>query len=178
MKNRLQGVLLAAVSALAITLMPNIADAQQVQQGDLSLGAGLAYSSGVGAGGWDNDFGVRVDGYYAITSRIRLGADFTYYFPKSQGGVDMTVWDLGLHGHYILLDQNDLLIYGLAGIGITGLSASWSGGSNSDSEMGLNLGSGLEYNLGFAALFGEIKLTGLGGDADQFSLNGGLRFRL
>jgi len=174
---QIHGLFMAAITAAALLLLPNLADAQQIQQGDLSLGAGLTYSSGVGSGNLDNDFGVRVDGYYAITSKIRLGADFTYFFPKSSGGVDMTVWDLGLHGQYLLLDQDDLLIYGLAGIGITGMSVSFSGGSSSESEMGLNLGSGVEYNLGFAALFGEIKLTGLGGDADQFSINSGLRFR-
>jgi hypothetical protein len=40
----------------------------------------------------------------------------------------------------------------------------------------LNLGGGVEYALDFADLFGEVKLGGLGGDADQFVVGAGLRF--
>ena len=47
------------------------------------MGAGLVFGSGVGSGDLDNDLGVRVDGYYAITPVIRAGGDFTFYFPSS-----------------------------------------------------------------------------------------------
>lgn len=154
------------------------------EAGDFKLGVGLTFGSGVGFGDLDNDFGIRADGYYSITPEIRAGGDFTFYFPKSEGGSDITVWELNLNGNYIFLENEGLLLYGLAGINITGFSVEFDspfgGGtsSNSDTETGLNLGGGVEYPLDFADLFGEIKLGGLGGNADQFVLGAGLRFSL
>lgn len=165
----------------------NSAEAQ-TEEGDIKLGVGLAFGSGVGAfGSLDNDIGIRVDGYYAITPEIRAGADFTFYFPKSEGDVDLTVWELNFNGNYIFLDEDGLLVYALAGINITGISIDVPsvdtgfgtfGGSSSESEFGLNLGGGLEYALDFADLFAEAKLGNLGGNADQFALGVGLRFPL
>jgi len=158
----------------------------QIEQGDFKLGGGLVFGSGVGFGSLDNDLGVRVDGYYAFTPVIRAGGDFTFYFPKSEGGVDATVWELNFNGHYVFLDDDGLVVYGLGGLNITGFSIDFGTvttggqtfdiGSESDTEVGLNLGAGLEYALDFADLFAEIKLGGLGGDADQFVLGAGLRF--
>lgn len=166
-----------ALTAMALMLMPNVADAQS-QEGDVKLGVGLAYGSGVGFGSLDNDLGIRVDGYYGLTNDIRLGADFTFYLPKSESGVDLTVWELGLNGNYLFVNESDLIVYALAGINITGVSMDFGNGSSSSSEMGLNLGGGVEYDLDFADLFGELKLAGLGGDADQFTIGAGLRFPL
>ena len=149
------------------------------------MGAGLVFGSGVGFGSLDNDLGVRVDGYYAFTPVIRAGGDFTFYFPKSEGDVDATVWELNFNGQYVFLDDDGLIVYALGGLNITGLSIDTPsvtvggqtfGGSSSETEIGLNLGGGLEYNLDFADLFAELKLGGLGGDADQFVLGAGLRF--
>jgi opacity protein-like surface antigen len=164
-----------------------------VQEGDIKIGAGLVFGSGIGSGDFDNDLGIRVDGYYAITPEFRAGGDFTFYFPKKEELNDnfgssvtnkkLTVWELNLNGNYIFLDEDDMIIYGLAGVNITGISASRdvntnvgnSSGSDSTSELGLNLGGGIEYALDFADFFGEVKLGGLGGDADQFVLGVGLR---
>jgi len=162
----------------------NSAEAQ-TEEGDIKLGVGLAFGSGVGFAGLDNDLGIRVDGYYAVTPEIRAGADFTFYFPKSEGDVDLTVWELNFNGNYIFLDEDGLMVYALAGINITGITIDVPsvdtgfgtfGGSSSESEFGLNLGGGLEYALDFADLFAEAKLGNLGGNADQFALGVGLRF--
>jgi len=162
------------------------------QAQDFKVGAGLAFGSGVGySGDLDNDLGLRVDGYYGITPEIRIGGDFTFYLPKSVeqttfGGTTIettsTVWELNLNGHYIFYDEDNLSIYGLGGINITGLSTESEGGgssqSNSNSEAGLNLGGGLDYGMDFGTIFGEVKLGNLGGDADQFVIGAGVRFGL
>jgi len=149
----------------------------QVQEGDFKIGAGLSFGSGVGFGGLDNDLGIRVDAYHAFTDEIRGGGDFTFYLPKSEGGVDITVWELNLNGNYVFYNEAELIGYALAGINITGLNLSGDNGfDSSDTEIGLNLGAGLEYGLDFADLFAEAKLGNLGGNADQFVLSAGLRF--
>ncbi len=164
-----------------------------VQEGDIKAGIGLVFGTGIGGfGGFDNDLGIRADGYYAITPVIRVGGDFTFYFPDTvtESGFGetfestLTVWELNLNGQYIFLDEDDLILYGLGGINITGINISSEAstdfggfsGSESDSEIGLNLGGGVEYNLDFADLFAEAKLGGLGGNANQFVLGAGLRF--
>lgn len=157
----------------------------QTEEGDFKIGGGLVFGSGVGAGTLDNDLGIRVDGYYAFTPEIRGGGDFTFYLPKSEGEVDLTVWELNFNGNYIFHDEEGLMVYGLGGINITGVTVDTPsstiggqtfGGSSSDTEIGLNLGGGLEYALDFADLFAEAKLGNLGGNADQFVLGAGLRF--
>lgn len=150
---------------------------QTLESDEFKVGVGLVFGSGIGGfNSLDNDLGIRVDGYYPINPDIRVGGDFVFYFPKSDSGVDMTVWELNFNGNYIFLQEDELTLYGLAGINITGISISSDNFSDSDSEIGLNLGAGVEYPLDFADLFGEFKFGGIGGDADQFVLGGGLRF--
>lgn len=181
-------IIYSIVLLLGLSMMFGAAAHAQTEEGDIKLGVGLVFGSGVGFGGFDgssldNDLGIRVDGYYAITEVIRAGGDFTYYFPKSDGPVSTNVWELNLNGHYIFMEEDELILYGLAGINITGLSVDYDdneffGGSYSDSEFGLNLGGGVEYDLDFADLFAEAKIGNLGGNANQFVLGVGLRFSL
>lgn len=163
------------------TAFQNEASAQ-VEEGDFKLGAGLAFGTGVGFWGNDNDLGLRADGYYAFTDVIRGGGDFTFYFPKDDNGATFTVWELNINGHYLFVNDGELTLYGLGGINVTGLNFSyddtWGSASGSDEEFGINLGGGLEYALDFADFFAEAKLGGLGGNANQFVIGAGLRFAL
>lgn len=192
---KLLAIIFATALIFGTSSITNTASAQtegSVQEGDFKAGIGLAFGTGIGGfGGFDNDLGIRADGYYAFTPEIRAGGDFTFYFPDSQSEsfgnetweTKLTVWELNLNGHYIFLDEDGLIVYALGGINITGISISQSGstqfgdfgGDTSDSEFGLNLGGGLEYNLDFADLFAEAKLGNLGGNANQFVLGAGLR---
>ncbi len=189
-------IIFATALLFGTSSITNLVHAQtegSVQEGDLKAGIGLVFGTGIGGfGGFDNDLGIRADGYYAITPLIRVGGDFTFYFPDTVSESifgesfesTLTVWELNLNGQYIFMDEDDLILYGLGGINITGIRISSEGssgfgdvsGSQSDSEIGLNLGGGVEYALDFADLFAEAKLGGLGGNANQFVLGAGLRF--
>ncbi|WP_340102695.1 outer membrane beta-barrel protein [Rhodohalobacter sp. 8-1] len=176
---KLLTILIVTTTIFTTSSLFNFASAQ-TEEGDIKIGAGLAFGSGVAAGSLDNDLGIRVDGYYTLKPEIRVGGDFTFYFPKSEGDFELTVWELNFNGNYIFLEEDGLMAYGIGGINITGFSQEFPTGSgvnsSSDSEFGLNLGAGLEYVLDFADFFAEVKLGGLGGDADQFVLGAGLRF--
>ncbi|PWN07025.1 hypothetical protein [Rhodohalobacter mucosus] len=82
--------------------------AAQTQEGDIKLGAGLVFGSGVGFESLDNDLGIRVDGSYMFTQEIRGAADFTFYFPKSESGGDVTVWELNFNGHYLFINDESM----------------------------------------------------------------------
>ncbi len=130
----------------------------------ISVGGGLGYGTNIEA------LGLKVDGVYTINEDFRAGADIIYYFEDS----DVTFWELNLNGNYIFTQDESMIIYGLAGINYARQSVSTEWGSWSNSEVGLNIGAGLEYDLGFATIAPEIKyaLSSL----DQLVISAGLRF--
>ncbi|MFH5832435.1 outer membrane beta-barrel protein [Halalkalibaculum sp. DA3122] len=149
------------------------------QTGEIKIGGGLIFGSGVtGIDQVDNDLGIRVDGIYTINEEFRAGADLGFYFPHEENGFKQTVWELNFNGNYIFHSEEELLLYGLGGLNITSISFDQSSqgftASGSDSEVGLNLGGGLEYGLNFGDLFAELKYVL--SDADQLVLGAGVRF--
>ena len=157
--------------------------AYSTAEAQFKLGAGLTYGSGVlegsGSDDWQNDLGLTVDGYYSISREITAVAGFTYSLPKDEGGRTITVWELNFNGNYAFINDEEMMVYALAGLNITGISSEFDGGGDSsDSETGLNLGAGIEYVMSFGDLFGEAKMANVGGDADQFVVGVGVRFPL
>lgn len=145
----------------------------------VKAGAGLMYGSEI------EQVGLRGDAVYQINDEFRIVGDLGFYFPDKTdfgGGDEMTVrwWELNGNVNYIFYsdEEQNLMAYGLGGLNFLNISVkSDIGGStstNSDSEVGLNLGAGIEYGLDFADLFGELKFVV--GDADQLNLGAGLRF--
>lgn len=170
----------------------------QNMEGDFVVGGGLVYGTGVfDFGDEDIDIGLQVNGYYSVTPEIRVGGDFTYFFPVTFEFSDeffgtqveeedkYTITEVNINGHYLFVNESDLIVYALAGINIARFSNEYTYTENgfsesesfSDSETGLNLGAGLEYALDFANFYAEAKLSNVGGDLDQFVLGVGLRFK-
>lgn len=138
------------------------------QEGRVQLGPGLAY------GGEAENLGISVDGYYTINEQFRAGAAFIYFFPED----NINHYTVDLNGNYIFHREEPWMAYGIAGLNI--FTYSWDsdveGIDGSESELGLNLGAGVEYTRNFGNLFGELKLAGVGGDANQLVLGAGVRF--
>lgn len=139
------------------------------QEGTITVGPGLVYGSEI------ENLGINVDGYYTINEQFRAGIGLIYFFPDSQNGFDFNWFDFNINGQYVFYSEDNLNAYGLAGINIAFLKVEAGGNSNSESEAGLNLGAGVEFVQDFGNIFGEVRLAGLGGDADQFVLGGGVR---
>ncbi len=140
------------------------------QEGAIVVGPGLAYGSEV------EKLGIKVDGYYSINEEFRAGLDLVYYFPDSEGGIDVNFFGFNINGNYIFYSEESIKAYALAGINILRVKVEAGGNSNTNSETGLNLGAGIEFVQDFGNIFGEFRLAGLGGDADQFVLGAGVRF--
>src|SRR5690625_1861060 len=84
--------------------------------------------------------------------------------------------------NYIFYNENDVMFYALGTLGIHYAKVSWDGpsgsewsgrASGSDTELGLGLGAGVEYNLGSMNLYAEPRLFLSG--FEQFSLAAGRR---
>ena len=149
---------------ISVGLSTNTA-AQVVEEGDITAGGGITFTTGVGSG----EIGINAGGYYSITDEIRAGASLHLFFG------DFSPTQFNIDGHYIFKNEDDLVIYALAGIGYWSWSYSGVWGSVSASTTGLNLGGGLEYELDSITLFGEAKLTTIGDM--PLSISGGVRFR-
>ncbi|SMO68560.1 outer membrane protein [Fodinibius sediminis] len=134
----------------------------------LSIGGGIKYGSEVEA------IGIQAGAQYAFTPEISGHADFSIFFPENYDW-----WALNINGHYNFLADEDMKVYGLAGLNYATLNISYDlgefgSGSVSSSELGLNLGGGAEFGMDFANIFTELKYVL--GNADQLALSAGLRF--
>jgi len=160
--------LLSVIIAFAFTLAIHTSTQAQVTvEEDITGGIGLSFGTNIGAFG-GSDPGINVNGYYTITDEIRAGGKFIYYL-ISQDGVSAS--ELNIDGHYMVKNEDDLIIYGLAGLSYGHVS--W--GSGSGGNTGLNVGGGAEYDLGDFSLYAEPKFT-LGGFG-QIQLSAGARMR-
>lgn len=151
-------------SILLVTVLFIFGSVQQ-GQAQIQLGGGLAFGTDV------EEIGLQVNGTYSVTPEIRIAPDFTYYFADDIGTTDVNYSELNVNGHYIFAtnETNELVVYGLAGLHIAFIEV----GALSDNDVGINLGTGLEYNVGFGNLFGEVKFN-VGG-FEQFGLAAGVR---
>ncbi len=140
------------------------------QQGDITAGGGLTLTTGVGSGG-SGEIGINGNGFYAITDEIRAGLGISLFFG------DFSPTQINIDGHYLFINENGLGVYGLAGLGYWRWTFDLGpfGGTVSTTTSGLNLGGGVEYDLGNFLLFGEAKLTTIGGT--PFNITGGIRLR-
>lgn len=141
------------------------------QQGDITAGGGLTLTTGFGSGS-GGEVGININGFYAITDDIRAGLGLSLFFG------DFSPTQFNIDGHYLFINEDDLGVYALAGLGIWRWSTPDLGfgfGSVSFSTSGLNLGAGVEYDMGSFLLFGEAKLTTIAGT--PFNFTGGVRLR-
>ncbi len=170
------------ISSLALIFML-VAGVSKAQDSKLLLGGGLAYATDI------NTAAIFVKGNYAITEKFEAAAQFTYFFPKKYGGLDVKYhWmALDLDGHYVFAKQEKMTFYGLAGLNIfmvripsykiTVYGQTVETPSSSNSDMGLNIGAGGRFGLSdkLSAL-GEVKYVI--GNGSYLQINAGILFAL
>ncbi|WP_138429730.1 outer membrane protein [Fodinibius saliphilus] len=141
---------------------------------DFKAGGGLAYGTEI------ESIGIQAGAVVGFNESFRGAADFVYFFGKEENGVDTSWWELNANVHYVFLSEATTTVYALGGLNYATVEATVSSGgftaSASNSEVGLNLGGGAEFGLGFADLYTELKYVL--GDADQLGISAGLRFGL
>ena len=150
----------------------------EAQQDDQLIGAGLAYGSEI------EKLGIQLSYYYFLTAALAIGGDFIFFFPESAtfNGVKTTAsfYTLNVMAHYIFFTTLTMRAYALAGLNFAIFGFKTSGGgvsfSDSSSELGLNVGAGLEFALAAGFLYLELKY--ILGQADQLVAAAGYRIRL
>jgi outer membrane immunogenic protein len=111
---------------------------------------------------------------------LRVGGDFVFYLPFSQSNVDLFWFSLNPGAQFVFDLGVPLHPYIEAGLAIAIIHESLKGGgaTNTDTELGLNLGGGAEYDLSFARAFGALRFQFVGDSRDQAEFIGGLRWAL
>lgn len=150
--------------SLFVCAMTQFAFAQD--HSDISIGAGVAYGLDI------EEIGIQLNGQYTLNDKMRVGADFIYWLTNDDFG-DYTALEVNTSLQYLLYNNNNLIFYGLGSLGVHYVSYSFLSASVTDTELGLGLGAGLEYNIGGIKLYTEprIYLSGL----DQFQISAGVR---
>lgn len=133
--------------------------------------------------GADTEFGINA-GFYmplAAVEGLAVGVDGTYFLPMSEEAsgfeIDTTWWEANLNGRYGFVAEESMGVYGLAGLQYASVSVETNVPGFDDateSEIGINVGVGADFMVGFGGLFLEARYA-IGG-FEQFGVYGGLRF--
>jgi len=152
------------------------ASAQSVD-GAVRIGAHLGYGTDI------ESFGIGARGDYAVSPSILIAPDFMYYFGKSDFGFETNWFDINLNGNYLIeINNPDLVPYALAGlnVAVTSLKCDEILGAlcneSNNTEIGLNLGGGMDYTVGMLILFSELRVVI--GEASQVVIATGVKFPL
>lgn len=169
MKRAMQFVLVAAVvGAFSVTTVSE-------SKAQVVAGGGLVYSLEDGI-----DLGAQVNAFFGLPDvlpGLRVGGDITYYFPTD----NFSILAFNPTAQYHFLTQENLAVYGLAGLSI----GRWSFDidvpglpdfATSGTETGLLLGAGVEFGVGFGLLYGEGRIVT--GDLDRVEIAAGVRIPL
>ena len=137
------------------------------QKGNMKIGPLVAYGSEI------KNPGIGVKFHYGINDKIRLAPDFIYYFKKN----DVSWWELNLNGHYMFSESGDMGFYALGGLNMLGAKVEFMGISTSDTEMGINLGAGVQKPL-TSTILGVAEAKYTLSSSDQLVISVGLLFNL
>lgn len=138
---------------------------------DFSLGGGLGYGTQINNVGLNFRGDVKFDKQWSITPH------FNYFFNKTEGEVIYKWNALNIDGHYFFEMDQIWTIYPLFGINFSTVSEKINDIKFSNSDVGINLGIGAEYNFDRRLSgFGEIKYVI--SDADQLVITLGLLFQI
>lgn len=134
--------------------------AQTFDVSRLRAGAGFVYASDI------NNIGITFNGVYNFNDAWEGALSITHIFPKDE--LKYTILDFD--AHYIFYKANEELnFYGIGGLALTfwkldlptyTIGGERFGGSTNGSDIGLNVGAGMNYKLtDFLNLAPEVRLT-------------------
>ncbi|MFZ6012318.1 MAG: outer membrane beta-barrel protein [Bacteroidota bacterium] len=140
----------------------------------IRLGALFGYGSEV------EQPGLGVNAEFMLNDKMAISPNLLFYFPEKFTGGKYSYWELNGNFNYYFFDKDAIAVYGLAGLNVTTIKVKYDNNSffasASDSEFGLNIGGGVNFNAGGIIPFSEVKYTL--SDFDQLVLILGIKFPL
>ncbi len=140
-------------------------------QAQTRLGAGLAYGSDV------DDLGLGINAEFFVKNNISISPGLIFYFEDKGPYQDRDWWELNINGNFYFANEGSVDFYGVGGINLTTRSIKSQGERDGDTELGINLGIGANFNVNGSVLpYTEIKY--IAGSYDQAVLFFGVKFPL
>jgi outer membrane protein X len=144
-------------------------------QTETRIGGLLAYGTEI------ESIGIGANAEFPIIEKLTISPSFIYYLPKDEDGGKINWFEVNANANYYLLDQENVGVYGLAGLNYSSIKVKIDGDavfgedfSVSDGRLGLNLGGGANFNLGKLTPFTEIKYVII--DRGQLVIAAGVKF--
>ena len=115
---------------------------------------------------------------FKVAEKVTIAPQLIFYFPDDRGAVDVNLLEVNVNANYYFLDHDVFELYGLGGLNFSRVKVDFDGGGdNSETEIGLNLGIGSNFQIGKSFVpFAELRLTL--GEWDQSMLGLGVKFNL
>jgi outer membrane immunogenic protein len=114
--------------------------------------------------------GLGINGEFGLTDKIAISPSFMFWLVENAN-----VWELNVNANYYFTKAGSVDLYGIGGINL--FNAKVDGAGDGNSEVGINLGIGFNFNVGKSwQPFSEAKFVL--GDADQLALLFGVKFQL
>jgi outer membrane protein X len=149
---------LGVVLAFMVCMMAAVDSSAQ------KIGVMLGYGTEV------EDLGLGINGEFNINDRVSISPSFIYWFVENA-----SVWEFNANVNYYFTKAGTADFYGLAGINLFGVKVE--GAEDGNSEVGLNLGAGANFDIGKSwEPFTELKFVI--GDFDQLGIFFGVKFKL
>lgn len=144
-------------------------------QENTRIGAFLAYGTEI------ENIGIGANAEFPIMENLTIAPSLIYYLPKEEYGVKINWFEVNANANYYFVMQDDMGVYALGGLNYSSVKVSyndtWLGNySASDGRIGLNVGGGINFNLGGITPFAEIKYVLM--DGGQLVVGAGAKFNL
>lgn len=166
--------LLSSLIVVSALFLGATANAQEDTGSERLAGVGLVFGTG------PDTLGLQGNGWVGIpqVKGLRVGGDVVIYLPYDVADTDIFFLTINPGAQYVFhIPGAPINPYAEAGLVIGFAHASFpGGGSDSNTELGLNLGGGVEYDASFARIYGMIRYQIMGDGFDQLELGGGLRW--
>lgn len=111
-------------------------------------------------------------GEFRVADRFAISPQLLIYFMNN----NFSFFEVNINGNYYFYSQDVFSFYGLGGLNFGRAGYNGPGEDYHHTEIGLNLGGGINFELGKIVPFSEIRFTI--GDYDQLVLSGGIKFNL
>ena len=162
-------ILMSKVTFIIIAIF--ILFSSQIKAQDVSVGGGFGYGSQI------NNIGLNFRGDVKFYQQWSITPHFNLFFNKKKESITKEWNALNVDGHYFFEIDPTWTIYPLCGINFATVSEKVNDISFSNSDIGINLGFGSEYNFDRRLSgFGEIKYVI--SDADQLVITFGVLYSL
>lgn len=148
-------------------------------QVETRVGAMLAYGSEI------ENIGIGATAEFGIMEKLSVAPSFVYFLPKEEGPIKWNWFEVNADANYYFLQDDGFQLFGLAGLNYTHVKVKSDvdfgpyGGSYdaSDGRIGLNLGAGVNLDLGGNIMpFANLKYVII--DDGQLVVGAGVKFKI